>query len=1016
MIRVSKTAALVLAFLLIGRASGWGAPADERIRLDVREFTLANGMLFLVVERPATPQVAVRLAIRAGSALEESGKTGIAHMLEHMLFKGTRNFGSTDPRRDEALQRRIDAAYAAVRAEQEKRRPDAELIRRKLAEMESLRAQAQTLYIPQLFSTQLGRNGAVGVNAFTSTDQTQYIASVPSDMLEQWFSIVSEQVFEPAWREFYVEKEVVQREWAFRYVNNPEGAAWLDLFATAYTAHPYRNPVIGWKSDMERYHTEDAVAFHRRFYHPANAVCVVVGDVREAQVRRLAEIYFGRYPAGVRAPESVTAEPPQEGPRRSLRYLAGARTPVVRLGFHGAPMNSPDFFALDALVMVLSQGRSARLTRNLVDRGLAASAWAGNPDNRYGGLVVLGGSPNDPEALKTPGLSEADRRAAYREACEALERMLLAEAERLKTEPVERAELDRILKLNERDFIDRLRSNESVAGTLATLEVQVGWRYLGEYLERMAAVTPEDILRVARRTFRPENMTAVYVLPGGASERPAEAYSEVRSVGGSAAARDWRRPAGPLRNVSRYPTPAGWKHPLSFERRPQRIRYPEADAFTIGDTPVFFLADRELPVVELALLVKAGAVDLAPAEAGLTDLLEETIVRGGTERETPEALARRLDESAIRVSVDVGEEESVVRLSVLSGDWERGLELLEEILARPRFDAQVLAAAKEQIRAAIARSGESAAEVARRESLIWHFQGHPYGRDPLAALETLPALSADDLKRFLRRHFVPANMVAAISGDIDREKAAAGLARLLAALPAAPPPVRALEDPPPTPPVVTLIHKPGQVQSQVRMVLPGPRRTDPDYWKSSLLMSIFGGSDSLLYKRLRDDLGIVYSAGFGQGFKWRAGLLAGSIGCRGDQAAAAAAETLAIMEALRREVPAAELELKRLDALNSFVFNVDTASDLVQVYGRYRLRGEPLDTLDRIQEAFFAARADELRAIARRFFDPGRIQIHVVADKTTPVLKPGGETVSLEAELEEFARRVGLPFREIALR
>ena len=270
------------------------------------------------------------------------------------------------------------------------------------------------------------------MNAFTSQDQTQYIASVPSDMIEQWFSIASEQLFEPSWREFYVERDVVQREWDFRYVNNPEGAAWLDLNANAYTAHPYRNPVIGWKSDMERYSTQDAMEFHGRYYNPTNAVCVLAGDVTVAEARRLAEIYFERYPAGRRAPEIVTAEPRQQGPRRSVRFLEGARTPVVRIGFHGAPMTSPDFFALDALTMVLSQGRSARLTQRIVNQGLAVEAWASNPDNRYGGLVVLGGSPNEPEALRGGKAPEAEARAAYAAACEELERLLLAEVEKLK--------------------------------------------------------------------------------------------------------------------------------------------------------------------------------------------------------------------------------------------------------------------------------------------------------------------------------------------------------------------------------------------------------------------------------------------------------------------------------------------------------------------------------------------------------------------------------------------------------
>ena len=232
-------AMLFLASLVPSAAAVDAAP---KLHLDVKEFTLKNGMLFLVVERPATPQVAVRLAIRAGSALEERGRTGIAHLLEHMMFKGTKNFGSTDYRKDAELQQRIDAAYGVVKTEQARRTPDAALIREKLAEMDRLRQEAQALYIPQVFSSQLGKNGAVGVNAFTSQDQTQYIASVPSDMLEQWLSIASEQLFEPSWREFYVERDVVQREWDFRYVNNPEGAAWLDLNATRLHRPPVPQP------------------------------------------------------------------------------------------------------------------------------------------------------------------------------------------------------------------------------------------------------------------------------------------------------------------------------------------------------------------------------------------------------------------------------------------------------------------------------------------------------------------------------------------------------------------------------------------------------------------------------------------------------------------------------------------------------------------------------------------------------------------------------------------------------
>lgn len=1004
---------VALAFIGAG-ALGAAAPA-ARLHLEVKEFSLKNGMLFLVVERPATPQVAVRLAIRAGAALEERGKTGIAHMLEHMMFKGTKNFGSTDYRKEAELQARIDAAYDAVKAEQAKRSPDPNVIQEKLAEMERLRLDAQKLYIPQVFSSQLGKNGAVGVNAFTSPDQTQYTASLPSDMIEQWFAIISEQLFEPSWREFYVEKEVVQREWAFRYVNNPEGAAWLDLNATAYSAHPYGSPVIGWKSDMERYSTRDAQEYHSKYYHPANAVCVLAGDITLSEARRLAEIYFERYPAGQRAPEAVTAEPPQQGPRKSVRFLEGARTPVVRIGFHGARINTPDFFALDALTMVLSQGRSARMTQHIVDQGLAVEAWAGNPDSRFGGMLILGGSPSEPAEIKASTTSEAQKRAAYLAACESLEQVLLAELEKLKAEPVAPEELERLKKLNRRDFIDRLRSNESVAGTLATLEVQAGWRYLNEYLGQMEAVTPEDIRRVARQYGRAENKTTSFVIPGGASSRPPEAYTEVRSISGSAAAgRELYQ--GPLQNHSIHPTPAGWRHPLSFDRRPQRVDYPEAVQMAIEGARVFFLPDHELPLIDMTIYLKAGAVDLPDHQAGLTDLLERTIIRGGTERRSPGELAVLLDDDAIQMGIDIGLEETALRLSVMSSDWERGLGLLQEVLTRPRFDAKVLEAAKEQEAANLARQGEDAQAVAMREAMIRQYSGHPYGRDPLAALNTIPAIAREDLARFVSAYFVPANMVVAVSGDIRQDQVKQSLGRFLSNLPSGAPPMREIAAPPAAAAGVALVHKPGQVQSNVVALLPGPPRSHPEFWKSNLLMSVFGGNDSLMYTRLRDDLGYVYSAGFYQTAKWQTGLLIGIIGCRGDKAGEAIVETVDIMKSLHHGLPARELDLKRLDTLNGFVFNVDTKAELVQAYSRYAMRQEPLDTLHRIQDAYFTSTGEELEQIARRLLDPRKIQIVVVADKTTPVVQGGGRTISLEEDLKATAQKLGVPFQEIALR
>jgi len=1014
MIRCIKLSIVAMIFLVIAVGICGAGESASDINLDVKEFTLDNGMLFLVVERPAMPQIACRLAIRAGSALEEASKTGIAHLLEHMMFKGTKNFGTLDLKRDQELQAQTEAAYQVVREEKLKRKPNQALIDSKLSEIATLRAQAQQIYVPQAFSSQLGRNGAVDVNAFTSTDQTQYLVSVPSDMLEQWFSIVSEQIFEPSWREFYVEKEVVQREWAFRYVNDPEGAAWLDLNATAYTAHPYRNPIIGWKSDMERYCTQDAVAFHTRYYNPTNAVCVLVGDVKLEKAKELAKTYFERYPAGRRAPEQVTAEPRQEGPRNSVRFLKGARTPLVLIGFHAARMGTDAFYALDAMTMILSQGRGARLTQQITNKGLAVGAWAYNPDNRYAGMVILGGSPNEPKDLKNQGLNEEERRRAYLRACEDLEKTLLMEVEQLKSDLVSLRELERIKKLNQREFLERMRSNEALAGVLATLEVQVGWEYLKTYLERIAQVTPEQIRQAVQEYILNDNKTSVYVIPGGEPDEPPEHYTEVRSVHGPATAPE-EHPKD-FRNNSIYPTPQGWKHPLSFDRKPKKIEYPEADTAQIDGATVFYLPDRELPLIDVQLLIKAGTVDVDEKKTDLAQVLNGSLIRGGTEQHGPGDLAMILDENAIEVSFSAGEEETAVSLSVLKEDWGKGLALLEEILLQPRFDPEILDATKEQILVTLARQGEDARVVSGREWEIWHFQGHPYGRDPLEGLETIPAITREDLKGFLETYCVPSNMVVAVSGDIEKEKVLQDLKGFFQALPQRKAPERTIKEPDETPPVIALIHKPGQVQSQVTFGLRGIQRTHPAYWKLSLLSDIFGGVDSLMYKRLREELGLVYAAWFYQTYKWKAGILMGYIGCKGDQTSEAIHETVNIMSSLQKDIPEKTFEQKQLDVLNSFVFNVDSPAALVSTYGRYAMRNEPLDTLDRIQDAYINANAEELEGLAEEFLHPDKLQIFVVGDKTTKVANKDGDEVTLEEDLQSLADTLGIPYKEIALR
>ena len=414
--------------------------------------------------------------------------------------------------------------------------------------------------------------------------------------------------------------------------------------------------------------------------------------------------------------------------------------------------------------------------------------------------------------------------------------------------------------------------------------------------------------------------------------------------------------------------------------------------------------------------MKAGAVDLDETKIGLDDLLNGAMIRGGTEKYLPTELAMVLDENAIELSVSVGEEQSIIELSVMKEDWDKGISLLEEVILKPRFDPDVLEVVKERALTALRRQGGNAQRVAGREGMIWHFKGHPYGRDPLKGLETIPAITREDLYHFLRTYFVPSNMVVSVAGDIEKDRVIESLGNFFKAFDGKKPPERKLEAPVLNSPVLALINKPGQRQTQIGLTLDSVKRTDPDFWKISLLMNIFGGNESLLFSRLREDLGLVYGAWFYQTYKWKAGILVGHIGCRGDKTADAIRETTRIMTSLGEKIPEKELEQKRLDTLNSFIFNVDTPEALVDVYASYYMRHEPLDTLEKIQEAYMSASKGELKILAKKLLDPGKLQIFAVGDKSTIVEREDGTKISLEEDLKALAKELGLPFKELPLR
>jgi len=482
------TRLLLAAVLFLAVAS---PAAAQRLEEAVREHTLANGMKLLMVERRASPTVSAWIRYRVGSVDERSDERGVAHLLEHMLFKGTKTLGTTDYAAEKPLLDRIEATAQALAAEKAKRGgADRDRIDRLEKELAELEKAAGRYSVREEFFEIYARNGGADFNAFTSKDGTTYLVSLPSNKLELWAAIESDRMVNPVLREFYSERSVVMEERRRSYENQPEGRLWEHFLATAFVAHPYGQPIIGWMSDIENLTRTRAEAFLRRHYAPGNAVVAVVGDIDPDRTIALVERYFGSIPSGVPVRPVAVEEPRQAGEKRITLRLDSE--PHLLIGFHKPVHPDPDDFVFEVIERVLADGRTSRLHRRLVQElELATDVSAFTvPGRRYPNLLVIAATPRSPH---TPREVEA---------------AVTVELERLKTEPVTGRELAGILNRLEYEEVSRMSSNRGLAHLLTDYEAVTGsWRTLIDHRRRIAAVTPADVMRVARAYFTPENRT-----------------------------------------------------------------------------------------------------------------------------------------------------------------------------------------------------------------------------------------------------------------------------------------------------------------------------------------------------------------------------------------------------------------------------------------------------------------------------------------------------------------------------
>ena len=467
----------------------------------VTRITLDNGMRFLVARRGVAPVFAANLRFRVGSADDPGGRSGLAHLFEHLAFKGTSAIGTRDAKKEAGILDAMDRAVMALLRELDRGEgADAARLKDLRQEMASLQADLQAITVKDELSQILTGNGATGLNASTSPDLTSYVVALPSNRLELWCALESARLRDPVLREFYSERDVVMEERRMRIDNQPQGKLYEQLLLTAFQAHAYRSPTAGFLSDLEHLTRPAAMEFRRRHYLPGNAVGALAGDVDPVAAEGLIRRYFGGIPAGPAPSGPVTAEPPQTGERRiAVEFDA---EPQLMIAFHKAVWPSPDDPVFQVIDSLLTSGRTSRLFRRLVlESRVATDVYSLQaPGDRYPNLFLIGAIPRAPH---TPAEVEAG---------------ILQEVRRLATEPVEERELQKIRNQVEASFLYPLRSNAGLASQLSYFEIMTGdWKNLGVYKEALLATTPARVQEIARRTFVSSNLTvAVLARPGDA--------------------------------------------------------------------------------------------------------------------------------------------------------------------------------------------------------------------------------------------------------------------------------------------------------------------------------------------------------------------------------------------------------------------------------------------------------------------------------------------------------------------
>ena len=467
------------------------------VRLAVRDTVLPNGLRILVHEDHSVPTVACRLFYATGSVHERAGETGITHMLEHMLFKGTRRVGITDSTSDAKYLPVIDSLDEARRVASDS--GDTAGWKRLSHEMDSVNALQRRFFVKDELWQAYKEAGGTDLNAYTTKLGTVYFVTLPRNRVELYFWLESDRMQNAVMRDFYAERDVVREERRMRIENNPDGRYWETLDDMFWGGNPYSIPTIGWPSDIEHYRRSQVQEHYDQYYGPKNAVLVLSGDVSADTAFRLAERYFGPIQKGADFPKVVTRDPEPVGQKRFVSIRENAR-PSIDILFPVPAIQSAQSPAFEILQGVLS-GAAGRLEPILVDSlRLCTEVGAEHEAQIYASQFVVSATP-------APGADPSK-----------IEKIIWEQIAKIRDSLLTEREVQRVKNRLAAADVTRLRSQETVATDLGFMSLYGDWRLIYTFPAAVQAQTPQSVRAAATQWLLPERATVGWLLPRNHSE------------------------------------------------------------------------------------------------------------------------------------------------------------------------------------------------------------------------------------------------------------------------------------------------------------------------------------------------------------------------------------------------------------------------------------------------------------------------------------------------------------------